>query len=135
VTAQCPMVDGELGDGAFGPTILLTPRSHDGVERLRVLFALLAASNPGIVVNLVEEAGFDLGASIWSLRLQVTDSRPIKHLVRGKDGGFTWSGTSDDWETASLLVEPLLRQSGHQYLTDEAMDDAIVEVSYGEHQG
>ncbi len=32
----------------------------------------------------------------------------------------------------SLMLEPLLAQTGHQYFAGGPTDDALVEVSYGE---
>jgi hypothetical protein len=125
-------VEGDFGEGAFGPTILLRPQGAEGVARLRTVFSRLANSPTGTVIRLLEEPGFELGASIWSLTLKVCESIRGKHLVREVDGGFTWSANNDEWQTAAMLVEPLLRQPGHQYLTDETLDDAIVEVTCGE---
>ncbi|MBT2523840.1 hypothetical protein [Arthrobacter sp. ISL-28] len=39
--------------------------------------------------------------------------------------------TGGKWMMTVLLVDPLTRQPGHQYLTDGTLDNAIVEVSNG----
>jgi hypothetical protein len=76
-----------------------------------------------------------LAAAITELTMRVVDKAPAQHLGRDRAGGFTWSCTADEWHTVSLMVEPLLHQSGHQYLTSEIEDDAVIEVSYGECHG
>jgi len=133
VTEQTILVEGEYGEGAYGPTILLLLRSSEGVAYLRNIFESLASSAEGSLVRLRNEPGISIGAALWDLKLRVVKSSSLKHLFRDDEGGFTWIGTSDDWETMSLMIEPLLDQSGHQYLTSEVEDDALIEVSRGEH--
>jgi hypothetical protein len=132
VTGQTAVVEGEYGEGAYGPTILLRLRSAEGAAYLRAIFDHLAGSPEGTIVRLDADPGFSIGAAVWALNLGVVKSPPRRHLVRDDEGGFTWIGTPDEWETASLLIEPLLHQQGHQYLTSEVEDDALVEVSRGE---
>jgi len=133
VTEQTILVEGEYGEGAYGPTILLLLRSSEGVAYLRNIFEALAGSAEGTVVRLSDKPGISIGAALWDLKLKVVKSSLQKHLSRNDEGGFTWVGTSDDWETMSLMMEPLLDQRGHQYLTSEIEDDALIEVSRGEH--
>jgi hypothetical protein len=136
VTEQLPIVLGEFGDGAYGPTILLATQSTDGVALVRSVFGRLSSSPPGTSVWLDNDPDISLSAALWSLELRVVSESPEKHLIRSDQGvGFTWIGTQADWETMSLLIEPLLRQAGHQYLTSEAEDDALVEFSRGEDHG
>jgi hypothetical protein len=131
MTRMNPLVEGELGEGAFGPTILLRLASTQGATYLHSLFARLASSPIGTCVSTEDEPDVALSASIWRLCLEVIAEPRTKRLSR-TDGGFTWVGTSEDWWTTALLVEPLAQLSGHQYLTSEGVDDAIIEVSQGE---
>lgn len=125
-------VEGDFGEGAFGPTILLRPATHQAAAVLRDLFSWLASQPPGTAVELTQWPGFRLSASIWSFTIAVRESSVEKRLFRDTDGGFSWSGTREEWKTTALLVDSLTRQTGHQYLTNETVDDAIVEVSCGE---
>src|SRR5258708_7264264 len=135
VTEQVILVEGEYGEGAFGPTILLVLQGVQGVAYLRAIFDRLADSPEGTTVCLNEDPGLSMGAALWALDLQIVPSPPRRHLFRDEEGGFTWVGTSDEWQTTSLMIEPLLHQHGHQYLTSEVEDDALVEVSHGETHG
>jgi hypothetical protein len=131
-----PLIEGDYdSEGAYAPTILLVLRSIEGTKLLKELFDHLATAAPGTTVSLVSYPRVSLGAAIMDLNLSVTATTQARHLVRDDRGGFLWSCTNDEWQTASLLVEPLLHQRGHQYLTSEVDDDALVEVSYGERHG
>ena len=127
-----PLIEGDYAEGAYGPTILLVLLSVDGTKLLRALFDDLARGATGTRVRLDSYPGVSIGASITELTLCVAGSSQVRHLIRDQRGGFLWSCTNDEWHTASLLIEPLLHRPGHQYLTSEADDDALVEVSYGE---
>ncbi len=89
----------------------------------------------GTTVSLVNQPDASIGAALGDLLLTRVVRRPEKNLVREEYDSFVWSCTSDEWTTMSLLLEPFLKGSGHQYLTDEVADDALIEVSYGEHHG
>lgn len=81
---------------------------------------------------LEAEPEIDLTAALPSLTLRVVTEPPTKHLVRSDDGVVSWSCTPEEWSTIGELLEPLLTQRGHQYLTSETLDDALVEFSHGE---
>ena len=75
---------------------------------------------------------------VESLTLRVLSGKPTKALARVGEGSnghaFTWGNTSEDWEECVAKVDGLLEQNrpGHQYLTREDLDDALVEVCYRE---
>lgn len=139
VIQPSPPIEGDFGEGAFGPTILLRPPTHAAATYLRELFDWLATESGGTMLNLVGHPGFSLAAAIWSFKVGVREADTSRRRTRGRrlfrdaDGGFTWLGDSEEWTTTALLVDPLIRDSGFQYLTDETLDDAIVEVSRGEY--
>jgi len=126
------LVEGEFAEGAYGPTILLRTSSHEGAELLRSIFERMAQGEPGMILSLEEQAGVALSASLWALRLIRVPTAQPKRLSRDGDGGFTWVGNQEEWETTALLVGPLTQHTGHQYLTSEQVDDALIEVSQGE---
>jgi hypothetical protein len=84
---------------------------------------------------LVDQPQVRIGAALAELLLARVARPPNKHLVREEYDRFVWGCTSDEWETMSLMLEPFLEQPGHQYLTVEDADDALIEVSYGEDHG
>jgi hypothetical protein len=133
--ATTPLLEGELYDGAFGLSILLVLTSRESITWLRAMFDNLAGAPLGTDVSLVNQTQASIGAAIGDLLLRRVVRRPAKHLVRGEGDVFVWSCTADEWTTLSLLLEPLLERPGHQYLTDEVDDDALIEVSYGERHG
>ena len=126
------LVAGEFGEGAYGPTILLKLRSPEAASYLRSIIERLVSGRPGASLRLEEDPGVSLGASLWTLNLRVVADPQLRRLSRDQEGGFTWVGTPDEWQTTSMLMEELTRESGHQYLTSEVDDDALVEVSQGE---
>ena len=134
-TRQPPLVEGDFYEGAFGPSILLVLRTKEAVLWLRSVFEDLAGVDVGHVFRLEDQAQVEIGAAVTEFLMRRVERTPERHLVRSRQGGFTWSCTAKEWRAASLLLEPLLSQSGHQYLTSETDDDAIIEVSRGEEHG
>jgi hypothetical protein len=47
---------------------------------------------------------------------------------------FRWRQSKDGWRQCAYLVKGLLQGSGrgHQYLTTEGVDDALIELAYRE---
>lgn len=129
---ESPFVEGDYAEGAYGPTIVLVLSSADAANWLRGMFDDLAAAPEGTVIQLDAQPEVVLGAAVMRLNLRVVDRMPGRHLVRDGSGGFTWSCTRSEWHVASLLIEPLATEIGHQYLTSEIEDDALIEVSRGE---
>ena len=127
-----PLLEGDFADGAYGPTILLELKSPGAVSWFHTLLSDLAKAPPGTLVRLDELPRVAIGAAVLELNLIVSEHRSDRRLVRTPSGVFNWACTPDEWRDASDLVEPLLHQAGHQYLTSEVADDALVEVSYGE---
>ena len=135
MSRQQPLLEGDFYEGAYGPSILLVLTSREAVAWLRSIFNDLARASIGAVLRLDSQPSVEIGAELTALELCRVEHTPDRHLVQASDGSFTWSCTADEWQTASLMLEPLLEQSGHQYLTSETDDDAIIEVSYGEEHG
>lgn len=130
-----PLLEGDYYEGAFGPSILLILTSRESIPWLRALFDDLAAAPIGTTLSLVDQPEASIGAAVGDLILCRIASKAEKHLNREHDDKFVWSCSSDEWTTNSFLLEPFLERPGHQYLTDEVADDALIEVSYGEHHG
>jgi hypothetical protein len=129
------LLEGDFYEGAYGPSILLVLTSPEAVVWLRSIFENAARASVGAVFRLDTQPGVEIGAALTALKLCRVESAPNRHVRMAPEGTFTWSCTAEEWETARLMLEPLLEQSGHQYLTSETDDDAIIEVSYGEDHG
>ncbi len=57
----------------------------------------------------------------------------LKHR-NGSAKSFIWSATRDGWLYLADLTQPLCTDgTGHHYLTDDKGDDALIELSFGEH--
>jgi hypothetical protein len=130
-----PFIEGDFYEGAFGPSILLILTSAEAISWLRKLVEDLATGAVGTEVSLVSQPRVQIGAALDDLRLCLVDRKPAKHLVREAYDRFVWRCTSGEWEAIGLMLEPLLDQPGHQYLTLEGVDDALIEVSFGEGHG
>jgi hypothetical protein len=126
-----PLIVGGLAPGAFSPmTLLLQCNSVEGVRWLRSAFLTIAAGEePG---DLAHSPVMGLGG-VSSLRLQRVLESPRNH-IRIQDGTrIQWTASADEWVTMTYLLDPLLDgATGHQYLTNEGIDDVLVEVSHGE---
>ncbi len=58
----------------------------------------------------------------------------LKRRDSGSAKSFIWSATGDGWLYLADLTQPLCTDGvGHHYLTDDKNDDALIELSFGEH--
>ncbi len=133
--APSVVVVGDYYLGAFGPTILLTLREPDGPRWLHDLFVHLAAN--GRAIDLASEPMVRL-ENIGELQLRL-DPRLGPYLAlnrlskKEQPARFAWIASSSGWMLQAGLLEPFIAgRSGHQYLTREGADDALIEVSFGE---
>ncbi|MBN1917559.1 MAG: hypothetical protein JW889_06585 [Verrucomicrobia bacterium] len=121
-------------DGAYGPTVRIDIISHALLSQLKDVLQDLAS-------GLAQEFEFHglegiASSSIKELVAEVVPSEPrvkLKVLSRKhEDPVFRWSNTREGWQTCADLVEKLAEDNrpGHQYLTNEHTDDALVEVCF-----
>jgi hypothetical protein len=122
----------DYGEGAFGPTILLQLGGEPGVVVLDSLFESLSRGEPGACVQLQDQPSVSM-KGLAALELGVVASEPEDHI--SWRGGFPirWSCTADEWAALREFLEPFLAgYPGHQYLTSEGRDSALVEASFME---
>jgi hypothetical protein len=121
---------------AYGPTVRLDTDSLADLMAVRELFGRLAAGD-----TLEEELGRALTCqldSIRSLIVRAVQHRPSKALLLeycGPGGPvFRWSNTPEDWLECAAKVDALMASDspGHQYMTTEGVDDALVEICFRE---
>jgi hypothetical protein len=129
------LVVGDYYLGAFGPAILLTLREPDGPQWLHDLFIQLARN--GRVIDLASEPMVrlqNIGALQMSLDRRLGPYVALNRLSKEEQPArFAWIASSSGWMLQAALLEPFIAgHSGHQYLTREGADDALIEVSFGE---
>jgi hypothetical protein len=134
-----PLIYGDFYRGAYGPTIVLEALTLLGVDWFRCLLVKL---------SLDEAGSFEL-ASMSELRINgvaelkvetvgVQPDIPLTRIAGSGDEGarFLWRQDNLRWAHASMLIEPMLKgRPGHQYLTTEGRDAALIEFSHGEGLG
>ena len=130
---RAKLIIGDYAEGPYGAIILLELMSVEAVQWLhRVFLGMKNARGP---VSLGSQPGVSF-RRLSELELRLDQSGPAKHLQRMDRTlrpRFVWTCSASEWETNALFLDPFLNgSSGHQYLTDGASDDAIVEVSHGE---
>ena len=126
----------EYYQGAYGPTLIVLLNSPQDGMHFKSIFLELAQGN-------VREAKFSQTdflrlENVKDVTLQVTaQPKEKKSLTRINDAdeiAFNWSQTQDGWIRSVGLLDGLITADtpGHQYLTSEAVDDALVEISFME---
>jgi hypothetical protein len=129
------LIIGEFGAGAFGPTILLKLLSERSVDWLRCVFRRLAdESHATLDLATASEVRIE---GVRSLLLMHTNESGDAELRRAPSArterDFVWEADSAGWLDAAGLMDPFLAGStGHQYLTREGIDAALIEISFGE---
>jgi hypothetical protein len=136
---RLPLILGDFYQGAHGPTIILEAQTLLGVDWFRRVLVKLSRD---------EEANFDLVSlpemridGVDELKVETVPVQPDIPLMRTAGSGyegasFLWRQDTLRWAHASMLIEPLLKgRPGHQYLTNEGRDAALVEFSHGEDLG
>jgi hypothetical protein len=124
--------------GAYGPTIRIDVHSLSRLQEIQRLFLLLAQGASKEIdlmqVELSQASGLDSLVLRSIPDTQRDERKLIRVEVEPRHINFLWSGNVDDWLRCSGLVDGLLvdNQPGHQYLTSEEVDDALVELSYME---
>lgn len=128
--ARSSPITWDFYEGGYGPSILAQLPDFAAVSMLRELFTRVA--DTGATVRLHDQPGMRL-EHIKSFDLVRTTVPSRKTLWRKDDLMFVWSATADRWRRYATMLDPFLEgQSGHQYLTEEGHDDALIEVSFGE---
>jgi hypothetical protein len=120
--------------GAYGPTIRINVNTLDGLAIVRDTFKTLATGARS-VIRISNGPNFRLsGFSYLELRTGKTgDGKHLRKMESADDAGFVWELDPHGWSDCLALVGGLFQSnSGHQYLTREKVDDALVELAYGE---
>ena len=122
--------------GAYGPTIRIAIQTPEDLIAMRRLFEKLA-SGEVVQQDLAKVLTWSFD-SIQSLIVRSAPESPTKALeLKGHTSQgpiFWWTNSYDDWLECAYKVDPLIfgDSPGHQYLTHEGFDDALVELCYKE---
>jgi hypothetical protein len=119
---------------SYGPTIRIDAQRWEDLAAVGRLFRRLASGETS-----EEDVGVALGCRLDSLHSLVAmreEGRKKKDLTLQKVvaglPAFRWSQSGDDWLDHAERVDVMLDSDspGHQYLTHEGVDDALVVVSF-----
>lgn len=124
--------------GAYGPTLRIDVRSVESLHKLRNFFVGLSKS-ANQEINLIEDKNVvAIGIDRFILQSISNEKEGEKKLSRIKQDNnghiFYWKMSPDNWEQVVCLVQSLLdgNRPGHQYLTEEGMDDVLIELAFQE---
>ena len=126
----------EYYQGAYGPTLIVLLNSPQDGMHFKSIFLELAQGN--VREAKFSQADFLRLENVKDVTLQVTaQPKEKKSLTRINDAdeiAFNWSQTQDGWIRSVGLLDGLITADspGHQYFTSEAVDDALVEISFME---
>lgn len=122
--------------GAYGPTIRLDTQTLEELKAARQLFGRLAAGE--VLQEDLCKALVCRADAIHSLIVQSVPEPPGRALQSKGDSVrgplFVWTNDSAGWQECVEKVDALIVSGspGHQYLTNEGTDDALVELCYRE---
>jgi hypothetical protein len=122
-------------DGAYGPTIRFVITSSQGLERVRGMFMRFLKPTHDVVEWLREPLIVGSNIVRLTMRGQNGGTDSDKTLVRTSHGEFDWLLSKSASARLLGLVDGLESCGhGHQYLTSEGIDDALVILSYKERE-
>lgn len=124
--------------GAYGPTIQINLPSKEALIKVKDILQKL--SNGSILECKLQEIPFFYFTGLDELNLRV-DSKSNKSMftsitvkrvkIKKVKIIFDWSNSLNGWDDCVGLLEGFREESpGHQYLSNEGFDDALIVVSY-----
>lgn len=123
-------------EGFMGITIRIDTRSTVALTRLRNGFLDLASGEVRAVEMRPNRSPTDQDPQMVVVELILEDREPNKAFTfigYSPEGlMFRWARSSEGWTDCAGLLDGLLvrQRPGHQYLTDEAVDDALVVAAF-----
>lgn len=132
----------EYYDAPDGPRLVLHGTNARAMSLTAALFRSLIADVARVEIDRQPFVQNPAGICLLAINIDKiinTTGRRAMGLRRDKLGtelSFTWRGDSAFWEDAADLVDTLTGTcSGHQYLSRDSRDEAILVVSRGEYTG
>jgi hypothetical protein len=128
------LVDGDYYQGAYGPSIILILTSPQAVRWLDDVFLRLEQSSVPFELSADPAVNITNVATLSLVPRPDGEESELRLVGAGVPASFVWYLTPSGCREVRMLIEPFLADKhGHQYLTREYVDDALVELSYGEH--
>ncbi len=114
--------------GAYGLTIRFDSVSLDDLRTLREIFRRLSSGEVS-AVEIHRLRGLVV-TNLKALTLVTVPVKPDVSLRRSDNSTFRWVNTRQGWKKCCDLLDGLVEfnKPGHQYLTSEGIDEALVEV-------
>lgn len=124
--------------GAYGPTLRIGVPSIEALKRLEELFLKLAETNGHVAdfarLNNVRVLGLDHFLLCSTPNTPESEKKLKRVSSDMTKPGFEWAMSPNEWKRVASLIGSLLEKKspGHQYLTKEGVDDALVELAFRE---
>ena len=124
--------------GAYGPTVRIDIQTMEDLIKVRNIFSRLSQKIDDKINLAACENIKSIGVDKFVMVIVPKGPLAKKklHLVNKKEKAseFLWQLSSEDCETIDGLIEGLVEDNtpGHQYLSEEGIDDALVELAYME---
>jgi hypothetical protein len=115
-------------DGAYGPTLRVGIPSRRLLEKVEDVLRSLIQGR-ATEVHLAG-ASFVLAGNVATFDLTLGGGGNSKVLRLRRGASFIWTNSVDGWQHCLDLLEGFRDEAGHQYLTAEGVDDALVEVAF-----
>lgn len=122
--------------GAYGPTIRIDVVASKDLQRIYELFIALTMDDK-LEINLTNENCIrTMSIGKFILKSNSNYKEGSKKLIvlnpEEKKVDVLWEMAISDWKLRAALVEVFLNKlrPGHQYLTKEGFDDALVEFAF-----
>jgi len=113
-------------NGAYGPTIRIDVRSDKDLFKFKeLIFSLANAEKNEIMLGEISSIKLS-GMKNFNLILDKKEKSKKLELVNGE---FIWSLHRDGWQLCLDWIEGIV-EPGHQYLTEEGVDDALSELVF-----
>lgn len=130
---RSPLLVGDLYDGAYGPTIILIASSAAACAWLQDVLRGLARGGPSRTLTAEPEVRFT-NVKMIEMVCRLDGPRvTLRHGDGTDERAFVWSATADGWLYLADLIQSFVDGgAGHQYLTDDKDDVALIELSSGE---
>jgi len=108
--------------------------SSESVKWLHDILMSLAQGETGIDFVAMPEVSIEHVETLKMDRVEAQPEIALVNLSTGNQGSdFQWSQDAEHWRTTAMLLEPFLAgREGHQYLTHEGRDAALIEVAFQE---
>jgi hypothetical protein len=122
-------------EGAYGPTLRFASSSEQDLEMLLDVFSQLSSGACHQLELIPSKVAASYGITRISLGVVIREpSRSVRQLHPFPRLAIQWSRSRAGWDECVGRIEGLIESGGpgHQYLSTERVDDALIEISYRE---